>query len=130
MFIAEEAFRHTWPGHFTSCLKSQWFEEKNSPRLRLLTWASNGHCSRPQNLVHLQAINLPKLPQVRLPCALDSPSLNMIRAPSRGFPGGDNPGHCRLKKLRFGVHFDVGCAVVYHDCLCYCPLQSLKFVRL
>ena len=79
MFIAEEAFRHTWPGHFTSCLKSQWFEEKNSPRLRLLTWASNGHCSRPQNLVHLQAINLPKLPQVRLPCALDSPSLNMIR---------------------------------------------------
>ena len=24
-FIQEEAFRHTWPGHFTSCLKSHRF---------------------------------------------------------------------------------------------------------
>ena len=33
--------------------------------------------------------------------------------------------YCRLKRLRFGDHFDVGCAVVYHNCFCYFPLQRL-----
>ena len=95
----EEAFRHTWPGHFTFCLKSHGFEEKDSLRLRLLIWASNGHCSRPKPSTPPSPTNLPKLPQVWLPCALDYPSLNIIRTPSRGFPGSDDSRHRRLKEL-------------------------------
>ena len=52
--LLEEAFRHTCPDHFTSCLKLHRFEEKDSQRLSLLSRASDGHCSRP-NLGHLLA---------------------------------------------------------------------------
>ena len=52
--LLEEAFRHTCPDHFTSCLKLHRFEEKDSQRLSLLSRASDGHCSRP-NLRHLLA---------------------------------------------------------------------------